>query len=70
MQTFEDSKLLAKEKDVNNLFGQSSTFKLSGEAEAGSAGEQPVRISQTDGNEKAAAQSTAAFPNNHFYPHA
>ena len=28
MQIFEDSEGLAKEKDVNNLFGQSSTFKL------------------------------------------
>lgn len=60
MQTFKDSKELAKEKDVNNLFGQNSTFKLSGEAEAGSAAVQPARNSQTDENEKAVAQQATA----------
>lgn len=29
MQTFIDSKELAKAKDVNNLFGQDNNFKLS-----------------------------------------
>ena len=69
MQTFQDSKSLAKEKDVNNLFGQSTTFKVSGEAETGSAGEHPVRNSRTNENEKAAAHNTAASSNNHFYSH-
>jgi hypothetical protein len=39
MQTFIDSKVLAKAKDVNNLFGQNSSFKLSDEAEVSSAQE-------------------------------
>jgi hypothetical protein len=69
MQTFQDSKGLAKEKDVNNLFGQNPIFKVSGEAEAGNAGEQPARNSQTNENEKAAVHNTAASSPNHFYSH-
>src|SRR5919112_1844916 len=68
MQTFIDSKGLAKAKDVNNLFGQNNNFKLSGESEAGSAAVQPARYSLMDGNEKAVDQtSTALHHNNHFY---
>jgi hypothetical protein len=33
MQTFLDSKELAKAKDVNNLFRQNNNFKLSDKAE-------------------------------------
>ncbi len=40
MQTFIDSKELAKAKDLNNLFGQNNTFKLPDEAEVSSAEEQ------------------------------
>lgn len=69
MQTFHDSKELAKEKDVNNLFGQNPTFKLSGEVETGNAGEQPARNSRTNENEKAAAHNAAVSSTNHFYSH-
>ena len=70
MQTFKDSKSLAEVKDVNNLFGQSTNFKLSGEKETGSAEEQPARDSLMNENEKAVDQtSTALQNNNHFYSH-
>ena len=45
MQTLIDSKELAKVKDVNNLFGQNNTFKLSDQAQVGSAEEQLTRNS-------------------------
>jgi transposase InsO family protein len=50
MQTFTDSKELAKAKDVNNLFRKNNNFVLSDEAEIGSAGGQPTRNNLTDGN--------------------
>lgn len=52
MQTFVDSKALASSKDLSNLFKQKTNFIVSGEAEAGSAGEQPTRIILANGNEK------------------
>jgi hypothetical protein len=56
-------------EDVNNLFGQSTNFKLSGESETGSAEVQPASYSLMDGNDKAVDQtSTALQHNNHFYP--
>ncbi len=61
MQTFSDSKELAKAKDATNLFGQNTNFKLSDQAEAGSAGKQPARNSLADGNNKAVEQNTTAF---------
>ncbi len=61
VQTFIDSKELAKAKDVNNLFGQNNTFKLSDQAEVSSAEEQLARISLTDGNDKAIEQNATAF---------
>jgi transposase InsO family protein len=61
MQTFIDSKELAKAKDVNNLFGQNNNFKLSDEAEVSSAEEQLTRNSLTDGNGKAVEQNLTAF---------
>ena len=61
MQTFIDSKELAKAKDVNNWFGQNNTFKLSDQAEVSSAEEQLARISLTDGNDKAVEQNATAF---------
>lgn len=70
MQTFMDSKSLAKEKNTTLLFGQSLNFNSSGEAEAGPAGEQPVRNNLTDGNDKAADSTPAALPQNHFYRNA
>jgi transposase InsO family protein len=66
MQTFIDSKELAKAKDVNNLFGQNSNFKLSDKAEVSSAEEQLIRISLTDGNNKAVEQNPTAFNNQLF----
>jgi transposase InsO family protein len=60
MQTFADSKELAKAKDLNNLFGNNK-FAMSDKAEAGSAGKQPARNSLTDGNDKAVEQNTTAF---------
>jgi hypothetical protein len=70
MQTFMDSKSLAKEKNTTLLFGQSLNFNSSGEAETGPAGEQPVRNNLTDGNDKAAGSTPAALPHDHFYRHA
>ena len=68
MQTWLDSKSLARAKDVNNLFGQNSTFKLSDQAEAGSAEEQPARNNLTGGNDKAVDQKSAAFIDKSFLP--
>ena len=48
MQTFTDSKELAKAKDVNNLFRKNNNFVVSDEAEIGSAGGQPTRNILTD----------------------
>ena len=61
MQTFIDSKELAKAKDVNNLFGQNSNFKLSDKAEVSSAEEQLIRNSLNDGNDKAVEKNPTAF---------
>jgi transposase InsO family protein len=66
MQTFMDSRNLAQAKDVNNLFGQSTTFKLSVEAEAGSAEVQPIRNTLTGENEQAVDQLSTALPNKSF----
>jgi hypothetical protein len=55
---------IAKAKEVNNLFRQINNFELLDEAEAGSAGKQPVTNSLTDGYDKAVEQSATAF---HFY---
>ena len=68
MQTFNDSKALAQAKDVNNLFGQSINFKMSDEAETGSAAVQPVRNNLMDGNDNAVDKNSTALPQNHFYP--
>lgn len=70
METFMDSKPLAKEKDTTGLFGQTTNLAVSGEAETGSAGEQPVRNILTDENDKAAGFATAALPQNHFFRNA
>jgi transposase InsO family protein len=70
METFADSKALAKEKNTTALFGQKLNLVPSGEAETGSAGEQPVRNNLTDGNDKAAQITTAALQLNHFYRNA
>lgn len=61
MQTFIDSKELARAKDVNNLFGQNNTFKLSDEAEVSSAEVQLARNNLTDGNDKAVEKKYNRF---------
>lgn len=48
VQTFTDSKELATAKDVNSLFEKKFNFKVSDQAEMGSAGEQPIRNSLTN----------------------
>jgi len=70
METFIDSKALAKEKNTTGLFGQTPNLAISGEAETGAAGEQPVRNTLIDENDKAAGFNTAALPQNHFFRHA
>src|SRR4030095_12960330 len=52
METFISSKHLAKEKRIDELLQNDSTFKISGETESGSAEEQPARDSLTLGNNK------------------
>jgi transposase InsO family protein len=66
MQTFTDSKELAKAKDINNLFGQNNNFKLSDEAEVSSAEEQLTRNSLNDGNDKAVEKNPTAFNHQSF----
>ena len=56
-------------KDVNNLFGQTINFKLSGESDTGSAEVQPARYSLMDGNNKAVEKTSTALQSNYFYPH-
>jgi transposase InsO family protein len=69
MQTFIDSKELAKAKDVNNLFGQNNNFKLSDEAEVSPAEEQLTRNSLNDGNDKAVEKNPTAFNHKSFLSH-
>ena len=66
MQTFIDSKELAKAKDVNNLFGQNNNFKLSDKAEVSSAGEQLTRNNLTDGNDKGVERNSTPFNQKSF----
>lgn len=67
MQTFEDSKDLARQKDVQQIFFKTLNFNLSSEAEMSNAGEQLTRNSLTDGNEKAVdEQSTASLSTKSF----
>ena len=66
MQTFRDSKELAKAKDVNNLFGQTTNFKLSAEAEAGAAEEQPARNRLTGENKEAVDQHSTPSQHQSF----
>jgi len=68
IQTLMDSKALAEAKDINNLFGQSPNFKLSGESDTGSAEVQPARYNLMDGNNKAVEKTSTAVSPNYFYP--
>jgi transposase InsO family protein len=63
MQTWMDSKSLAKEKNIDLQFGQNPNFNVSEQTETGSAGEQPVRDSLTGGNEKSDAKPASDFIN-------
>jgi len=54
MQTFWDSLHLAKEKMLETHYQNIVSLPLSGEAEAGSAGEQPIRNSLTDWDSRGA----------------
>ena len=49
-----DCSFIAKNKNVNELFNKSDNFKLPGEAETSSSGEQLVRNIRVDGNENGA----------------
>ena len=70
IQTFEDSKDVARQKDVQQLFYKSLNFNSSSEAEISCAGEQLIRNSLTDGNEKAVEeQSTASLTAKSFLSH-
>ncbi len=67
MQTFEDSKDLARQKDVQQLFYKSLNFNPSSESEMSTAGEQLTRNNLTDGNGKAVdEQSTASLSTKSF----
>lgn len=70
MQTWNDSRDLARGKDLQSLFQPIGTFNALQEAEAGSAGEQPARITAADGNERAVDQTSTAPFQNHFYRNA
>lgn len=63
LQTFEDSKELAKNKNLQHFFKQNATFTLSDKTESGSAEEQPDRDNLTDENEKAVESITASSTN-------
>jgi len=63
LQTFEDSKELAKNKNLQHFFKQNATFILSDKTESGSAEEQPDRDNLTDENEKAVESITASSSN-------
>jgi transposase InsO family protein len=66
MQTFSESKAIAKSKNVNELFDKSNNFIMSEKAETSSAGEQLVRNTLTDENDKGAVSFPAPSSQNHF----
>ena len=59
LQTWQDSKSLSQNKDLQNLFQHNGNFTVLREADAGSAEEQPARNISTNGNDKAVVLSTA-----------
>lgn len=65
MQTFEDSLSLALEKQLDRMKENNTTLHSISEAEAGSAGEQPARISLSSKNEKEVGESPTSFHKNH-----
>ncbi len=66
MQTFSESKAIAKSKNVNELFDKSNNFIMSEKAETSSAGEQLARNTLTDENDKGAVSFPAPSSQNHF----
>jgi hypothetical protein len=63
MQTFYDSKQLAKAKRIDELLQTDANFNLPDKTETGSAEEQPARDSLADGNEKTVEQLSTVFQN-------
>ena len=63
LQTWMDSKNLAKQKNIDLQFGQNPNFNMSDQTETGSAGVQPVRDCLNSGNEKSDANHTSDFLN-------
>ena len=61
MQTFYDSKQLAKARRIDELLQNDVNFTMPGKTETGSAEEQPARDSQADGNEKTVALPSTVF---------
>lgn len=63
LQTWMDSKNLAKEKNIDLQFGQNPNFNVSDQTETGSAGVQPVRDNLNSGNEKSDTNHASDFLN-------
>src|SRR5690606_17060930 len=61
MQTFQDSLHLAKEKMLDAQYQNVLSLPVSGEAEAGPAGEQPARNTLTDRNENGVLTDPDSF---------
>jgi len=66
MQTFLESKAIAKSKNVNELFDKNNNFIMSEKAETSPAGEQLVRNTLTDENDKGAVSFPAPSSQNRF----
>ena len=63
MQTFLDSKHLAKEKRIDELLEKVPIFEASSQTETGSAEEQPARDNLTSGNNEVDEKSSTSNPN-------
>jgi transposase InsO family protein len=63
MQTFYDSKQLAKAKRIDELLQNDINFNMPVKTEAGSAEEQPARDKLVDGNEKTVELPSTVFVN-------
>jgi len=63
MQTFQDSKHLAQEKQLDELLGKDVIFETSSETETGNAEEQPARDNLTSGNNEEVAKTTSSSSN-------
>jgi transposase InsO family protein len=63
MQTFYDSKQLAKAKRIDELLQNDANFNLPDKTKTGAAQQQPARDSLADGNEKTVEQPSTVFQN-------